>query len=431
MTTLKISDMIEYYNNDELSKIVADDKFDPNDMIKTKNKDFIFIAIYYNNYEAFEMLVTHKNFKKKDINFVHRIMTRIIKHDCYENRKYLDLLFEIGFEFDKRHLHCVISNNMLFINIFNRIVSNKNSDETYEIIKDILYNIFRKNDASYNNIVEFLYNSLKSNCNEKFTKENIDKLILETALNNNNIYLVDMIKNDFDILLCRNKPSIVYALNKDTTLLHKLCKMKIESNTKYNSNLISDLDISIIIYTNSPLSYRSSSVCIETFLLIAKNYNLLKQCYRDISDNIDNNMIYRIVSLLYKYIIRYGRNPKFDKQILECTNLIEFLFQNKITIINPFILIDINFFETFIPNMSRNYNSINNVNIIKVFRDIFLIFMKYNYKPENNNMLKHFFKEEELDTLDSLIDKNIIAIDMEDKKKPKRKTVVKKVNIII
>jgi hypothetical protein len=62
---------------------------------------------------------------------------------------------------------------------------------------------------------------------------------------------------------------------------------------------------------------------------------------------------------------------------------------------------------------------------------IFLIFMKYNYKPENNNMLKHFFKKEELDTLDNIIDKNIIVIDMEEKKKPKRKTPVKKVKITI
>lgn len=422
----RIAEMIEYYDNNALRKITLDSTFKPN-ALKSRNKDLVFVSVFYNNYEAFEMLVTHKNFDKKGYEFVNRIIRRIIKCDCFENRKYLDLLFQIGFNFERNHLMQCLDNSNIFIEIFNNIINNNN--DIYQIISELFSQLF--NYTINITTQRFLYDYIKNNYSEYFTKEKIDTFYLKRALRDNNICIVEMIEPDFDILYCCGLSSILYIINncpKDLTLLNKICKLMIQSNIKYEGNLMIDLKFSIydFNYFYQHNSWQSCNKYINMLNMIVKNYDLLKQCYNIINDKQESNFIHcNLVYMIVLFINSHYKCSMKEKESLELNKTIEFLLQNKITTSNPFPFIS-RHEEDFKKNI--NIASQSNINYIEMFRKIFIIIMKYGYKPETNKILTLFFKEEELKNIDSLL---ITEITVEEKKKPKRKTVVKKNNIEI
>ena len=412
MSKLKIYELIEYYNNDELKNTINESDFDPN--VLYNHKCIIHIAVLYNNYEAFEMLVRHDKFNKKDHYkyFTHRIFERINKYDCNENRKYLDLLIQIQFNFEIGDLGRIINNSELFMELFEYITSNMEQHSKYSSITDCLHMInMNYNKTTNNNIIETFYNMIKTDYNEHFTKENIDIYFLDNALRYNNSTMVSLIKNDFDILSCNAKNSIIYALNESEFLLQQLCKMKIETNTKYNENLISILKLNINDMFNFHHSYNSCVTnlpdnILERILLIAKNYDLLKQCFNDIHDNNDCNLVFILVfSIFSKYITRYSTVSK--TKMKEYYKLIEFLLQNKITRENPFMHFN---YINVVTLQSYNARVEDKLPLFKDnIKDICYIIFKYGFKPVNINnilILKNMFTESEIK---NIYDENNVA----------------------
>lgn len=430
MSKLKIYELIEYYNNDELKNIISDSNFNPN--ILYNHKCIVYIAVLYNNYEAFEMLVRHDKFNKKDHYkyFTHRILERINKYDCNENRKYLDLLTQVQFNFEIKDLERIINNTELFIELFIYITSNMEQDVKYKNITDCIHMInyyHNNNKNTNNNIIEYLYNMIKTNHNEHFTKENIDTYFLHNALSYNNNAMVSLIKNDFDVLNCNAKNSIIYALNESEFLLQQLCKINIDTNTKYNENLISILKLNIndmfVISYNSCTTFLPDNI-FERILLIAKNYDLLKQCFDNIYDNSDCNLVFILVfSIFSKYITK--RSTVSKTKMKEYYKLIEFLLQNKITRGNPFIHFD---YISVMTLQSYDGRLQEQMRCFKDnIKDICHIIFKYGFKPVNINntpILKHIFTETELknicneNNVASILDNNTM-ISYSNKKKIK------------
>jgi hypothetical protein len=252
---------------------------------------------------------------------------------------------------------------------------------------------------------------IKTDYNEHFTKENIDIYFLDYALRYNNSAIVSLIKNDFDILSCNAKNSIIYALNESEFLLQQLCKMKIETNTKYNENLISILKLNINDIFSFHHSYNSCVTnlpdnILERILLIAKNYDLLKQCFNDIHDNNDCNLVFILVfSIFSKYITKYSTVSK--TKMKEYYKLIEFLLQNKITRENPFMYFD---FINVVTLQSYNTRVEDKLPFFKDnIKDICYIIFKYGFKPVNINnilILKNMFTESEIK---NIYDENNVA----------------------
>ena len=93
----KIVEMIEYHSNTHLLNIINSDiKFNPN--LALRGKSLVSIAIINNNFDIFRALVNHPKFNQNIQ--IGRLLQRISLCDIYENRRYLDELYKINFNFD-------------------------------------------------------------------------------------------------------------------------------------------------------------------------------------------------------------------------------------------------------------------------------------------------------------------------------------------
>ena len=418
MTSLtKLIEMIEYHSNTLITNIInSDSNFNPNSILRSKHS-LASTAVNYNNFEIFKLIVNHKKF---DINaklnwgydYPNKILKRVSMCDIYENRRFLDELYNLNYKFNSDHLMCIDSENeALFIEIFEKI------DKTYSILKTILHRVLHNT-----NKFKIIFDYMKENFNDNFTKQDCD-YFLKDALLNDYIGIVTIIKNGgFDVTVCNNSNSILYVLSaysKNNLILSYLVTLE---GLFYKGNLINDLFLFSGINMNLiNLDTYQISKCCNSIEYLLNNYEIIKPIYEKIEDN----------NLMLKFLINslWQKNYYYRTMFKQYATVINNLMKYKIIKIEPTTALD----KDAITNIMANLKATNNYpkDTLKLsLRSLIVQLMHYGLKPNNDllELMKLIFKEDELKDMDEFVKKNAY---FEVVKKPKKAPAKKKANEIV
>jgi hypothetical protein len=419
MTSLtKLIEMIEYHSNTLVTNIInSDPNFNPNSILRSKHS-LASTAVTYNNFEIFKLVVNHNKF---DINaklnwgydYPNKILKRVSMCDIYENRRFLDELYNLNFKFTSDHLLCIDGENeTLFNEIFEKI------DKTYPTLKTILHR-FTYNTKKF----KIVFDYIKEHFNDNFTKQECDSF-LKDALVGDQIGIVTIIKNGgFDITVCNNKNSILYVLSaysKNNLVLSYLVTLE---GIFYKGNLIEDLfqfsGINPIL--NNMEYYQLYKCCISIEYLLS-NYEIIKPIYEKIEDY--NNF-------MLKFIINSFWNKNFYHRTMftHYGSLIKYLMKHNIIKIEATTTLDKDIIKNIVTNLqvpTNGYKDSLKMNL----RSLITQLMYHGFKPNNDlsELMKLIYKEDELKDMDEFVKKNAY---FEVVKRPKKANIKKKANEIV
>jgi len=383
----KIVEMIEYHSNTYLLNIInSDNAFNPN--LALRGKSLVSIAIINNNFDIFRALVNHPKFNQNIQ--IGRILQRISLCDIYENRRYLDELYKINFNFDLKYFSISECPN-----IFNEIFEKIDKSDFSKLIQMCKYSI------SNFDTFKIIFNYLVENFPTQMTKEVIDNAFLISiyngSTNNNNIIaFIDLIKSsNYDILKCLNK-NVPYYLhhniyrNKDHSKI-VLNYLKGQIANKYN-----DLFDDILGYLDITTEYTRCIVLMNFANSIITCFDSYKELYLSINNDKHNKSIINMFfedRILKRWNFYEGITLKF----------IDMLFVKGIITTNPFEKLNIQTI-TFMKTMILQYQPHNLVNIKTGIKNIILRCIHFGFKPTPNmkELLPLVFTPEELPNIDTL-----------------------------
>jgi len=424
MTNLtKLIELIEYHSNTVVINIInSDPNFNPNSILRSKHS-LVSTAVTYNNFEIFKLLVNHNKFDiNANLNYTLDYPTKILKRvsmcDIYENRRYLEELYNLNYKFKSDHLGIIKNENeseSLFNEIFEKI------DKTYPMLHSIATRLILN---TYKFKIVFDY--IKTHFNEQLTKEQCD-IFLKQALLYYDIGIVKIIKNHgFDIIMCNNKNSLLYIIDiasKDKLSLSYYCSLE---NIFYKGNLLQDF----IQYLNisNYIDYYIVKKIFNTLQYILNNFEIIKPIYEKIED-LENNCIL-IIIINYIFLMNQWKSIN--------DNSIESIINDLITykIIKTDSSSQINFNESILTITQRlnNLKGANKESHIKTFKILLTQLIYHGFKPNYNTLninelMKILFTEEELKNMDEYVKNNAIIVNKIVKKVVKK--TVKKVNNIV
>ena len=383
----KIVEMIEYHSNTYLLNIInSDNAFNPN--LALRGKSLVSIAIINNNFDIFRALVNHSKFNQNIQ--IGRILQRISLCDIYENRRYLDELYKINFNFDLKYFsinECP--------NIFNEIFEKIDKSDFSKLMQMCKFSI-----ANFDTF-KTIFNYLIQNFPAQMSKEVIDNAFLipiyNGSTNNNNIIaLVDLIKSsNYDIFKCLNKNASYYLFqnyykNTDHSKI-VLNYLKGQITDKYN-----DLFDDILGYLYITSDYSRNKSLMNFANSFINNYDTYKELYLSINNDKHDKSI---INICFDYYTIYRWNF-YETTILK---FIDMLFVKGVITTNPFNKLDIQTLTNLKYNLM--HRPANDLTIMKLgVKSIILRCLHFGFKttPNMSELLPLVFKPEEIPNMEAL-----------------------------
>ena len=383
----KIVEMIEYHSNTYLLNIINSDiKFNPN--LALRGKSLVSIAIINNNFDIFRALVNHSKFNQNIQ--IGRLLQRISLCDIYENRRYLDELYKINFNFDLKYFsinECP--------NIFNEIFEKIDKSDFSKLMQMCKFSMV--NFDTFKTIFDYLIQNFPT----QMTKEVIDNAFLIPIYNgstnyNNIIALVDLIKSsNYDIFKCLNKNASYYLFhnyykNTDHSKI-VLNYLKGQITDKYN-----DLFDDILGYLNITSDYSRNKSLMNFANSFINNYDTYKELYLSINNDKHDKSI---INMFFEFYI-INRWNFYESTILK---FIDILFVKGIITTNPFNKLDIQTLTNLKYNLM--HKPAYDLAIMKPgVKSIILRCMHFGFKttPNMKEILPLVFTPEELPNIDAL-----------------------------
>ena len=179
MTTItKIMYYIEFHHDIQIIEAISHPSFDPNGELR--GTSLLTQCVKFNNFEGFKAIILHPKLdfsKIIDKGYLYKILERM-KCDIPENRRYLELLFDVNYEFNISDLNLCVLNYELFTELFDKVdKSNFNKVKEINSYIDEHYDI-----RIFNDVCVYLKNNFPQLFNQQFIESNYLKLIFKKDL---------------------------------------------------------------------------------------------------------------------------------------------------------------------------------------------------------------------------------------------------------
>ena len=320
-------------------------------------KSLLSYSIIYNNYDAYISMIQQPSFKismsKPDTSrhFLRHIAERVNECDWEKNRRFIDALFDIDFNFTINDLLYFKSSYNIFMEIFYRI---NNID--YKKVLDIIHIL---DDNITIKVLELIIKYHKKN-NIEIPTNNIQYCVKHNIHEGNITCLNILLKNGYNISMINSIPVIAYLL--DYRLNDHLITYLLSQNWHYNLNLFDHIQ---------KIGYN----IIEKLLIIKENYTRFKIQFETIKDTENLYFISIVMNVLTNFngiINNRYYNPTNLVKIVECINfLLEIAKENNVT--NMISSIPKKFYDKSIEVYNTEPN--NNTDKIKYYLKKFMTIM--------------------------------------------------------
>ena len=382
MTTKLYYKMIQLHSDKFIDTMNNDKKFVYYSDIY--GKSFLTHSIIYDNFDAYLSMIQHTSFKldmnKPDISryFLKHIAERVFECEWERNRRYIDALFDINFNFTINDLLCFKSSYNIFMEIFYRM---NNID--YKKVLDIIHVL---DDNITINLLELIIKYHKKN-NIIIPTNNIEYCVKHNINNGNITCLQILSKNGYNISMINSIPTIAYLL--DYRFNDHLITYLLSQNWHYNLNLFDHIQ---------KIGYH----IIDKLLIIKENYTKFKIQFETIKDTENLYFISIVMNVLTNFngiMNNSYYNPKNLVKIVECINfLLEIAKENNVT--NMISSIPKKFYDKSIEVYNTQPN--NNTDKIKYYLKKFMTIMVASKQTQTGHfkhLLTHVFTQNELEQI--------------------------------
>ena len=388
--------MIKLHSNKFNDTMNNDNKFSP--FTRIHYKTLLETAVIYDNFDAYTTMIQHSTFKslmskpeQMNMRFIIYIAERISECEWERNKRYIDTLFDINYNFTDDHLNYFKKNYNIFMEIFNRInnVDYKSLLERIDIFDDnikielleIIIKYYKTNNIPLN-INDFKYGIFAD-----MRKGNINSLEVIS-------------KNGYNISMIDSKPIIYHIFNKHYGKYNEyLINYFLSQKWHYNLNLFDYIEKEIVKYH-----------IFEILLLnLLENHNKLKIQFEKIKDNDNFYFISYVTYTLTCNNIYYFKPCR--KNLLQIIKSFYYFLQlaeeNNVT--NMIESLPIHFYNKSlgIYNNQNLNNQKNNVHLkccLKEFMSIMLA-SKQTQTEDFKNLMLYVFTEDELKQISTIIKK--------------------------
>jgi hypothetical protein len=272
-----------------------------------------------------------------------------MKCDIPENRRYLELLFDVNYEFNISNLNLCVLNYELFTELFDKVdKSNFNKVKEINSYIDEHYDI-----RIFNDVCVYLKNNFPQLFNQQFIESNYLKLIFKNDL----ITFLSTIDNlgfNIDKIINIHSPYYYFEkyLNYRYSYNHSKClDFLVNKNITYDLDILQTTNFPTFIHANNEWFYN------DILNVILENYDSLKKIYLKFNET-PSDLLIRIFSEII--LVRYSYNTinrSDDFNQLEI--LIEKIYQ-KINFINPIKIIT----DSYVKIFKKSYD-VSNYSILK------------------------------------------------------------------
>ena len=382
MTTKLYYKMIQLHSDKFIDTMNNDKKFVYYSDIY--GKSFLTHSIIYDNFDAYLSMIQHTSFKldmtKPDISryFLKHIAERVFECEWERNRRYIDALFDINFNFTINDLLYFKSSYNIFMEIFYRM---NNID--YKKVLDIIHVL---DDDITIKLLELIIKYHKKN-NIIIPTNNIEYCVKHNINNGNITCLQILSKNGYNISMINSIPTIAYLL--DYKCNDHLITYLLSQNWYYNLNLFDHIQ---------KIGYHT----IDKLLIIKENYTKFKIQFETIKDTENLYFISIVMNVLTNFngiMNNNYYNPKNLVKIVECINfLLEIAKENNVT--NMISSIPKKFYDKSIEVYNTQPN--NNTDKIKYYLKKFMTIMVASKQTQTGHfkhLLTHVFTQNELEQI--------------------------------
>ena len=382
MTTKLYYKMIQLHSDKFIDTMNNDKKFVYYSDIY--GKSFLTHSIIYDNFDAYLSMIQHTSFKldmtKPDISryFLKHIAERVFECEWERNRRYIDALFDINFNFTINDLLYFKSSYNIFMEIFYRM---NNID--YKKVLDIIHVL---DDDITIKLLELIIKYHKKN-NIIIPTNNIEYCVKHNINNGNITCLQILSKNGYNISMINSIPTIAYLL--DYRFNNHLITYLLSQNWHYNLNLFDHMQ---------KIGYH----IIDKLLIIKENYTKFKIQFETIKDTENLYFISIVMNVLTNFngiMNNNYYNPKNLVKIVECINfLLEIAKENNVT--NMISSIPKKFYDKSIEVYNTQPN--NNTDKIKYYLKKFMTIMiasKQTQTDHFKNLITLVFTKNELEQI--------------------------------
>lgn len=382
MTTKSYYKMIQLHSDKFIDTMNNDKKFVYYSDIY--GKSFLTHSIIHDNFDAYLSMIQHSSFKldmsKPDISrhFLRYIAERVSECEWERNRRYIDALFDIDYNFTIDNLMYFKSSYNIFMEILYRM---NNIDYT-----KILERIHILDDDIKIKLLELIIKHYKNN-NMVIPTNNIEYCVKHN-INNGNITCLEILsKNGYNISIINTVPTIAYLL--DYKCNDHLITYLLSQNWHYNLNLFDHIQ---------KIGYH----IIDKLLIIKENYTKFKIQFETIKDTENLYFISIVMNVLTNFngiMNNSYYNPKNLVKIVECINfLLEIAKENNVT--NMISSIPKKFYDKSIEVYNTQPN--NNTDKIKYYLKGFMTIMiasKQTQTGHFKHLLTLVFTQNELEPI--------------------------------
>ena len=382
MTTKLYYKMIQLHSDKFIDTMNNDKKFVYYSDIY--GKSFLTHSIIYDNFDAYLSMIQHTSFKldmtKPDISryFLKHIAERVFECEWERNRRYIDALFDINFNFTINDLLYFKSSYNIFMEIFYRM---NNID--YKKVLDIIHVL---DDNITIKLLELIIKYHKKN-NIIIPTNNIEYCVKHNINNGNITCLQILSKNGYNISMINSIPTIAYLL--DYRFNDHLITYLLSQNWHYNLNLFDHIQ---------KIGYH----IIDKLLIIKENYTKFKIQFETIKDTENLYFISIVMNVLTNFngiMNNSYYNPKNLVKIVECINfLLEIAKENNVT--NIISSIPKKFYDKSIEVYNTQPN--NNTDKIKYYLKRFMLIMVISKQTQTGHfkhLLTLVFTQNELEQI--------------------------------
>ena len=282
-----IKKIIELHDNQKL-KYIINDNFDAHNYcikINNNNMSYIEFAVYCNNFEAYLMLINHKDF---DINastnytWLEHIIKRYNSYPILENTRYLDEILKKEITFNNNIIKYCMN-----LDTFYKLKNHIDFSSITEVIKNVLH------PEICDDIQTYIINELMTTKPQLFTKQIVDNHMLYYCIHYNKITLLNILKeHKFDIYTVHGIPSIL--------LSNDILNYFINNKYVYQENL---LDKKWFLHEqNDPISF------LNRLDYIAENFNVLNNFFELVYD--PNYELFNL--FISSYILNYQQKNYYS-----------------------------------------------------------------------------------------------------------------------
>jgi hypothetical protein len=390
--------MIKLHSNKFSDTMNNDNKFSP--FIRIHYKTLLETAVIYDNFDAYTLMIKQTTFKslmskpeQMNMSFIINIAERISECEWERNKRYLDILFDINYNFTHYHLDYFRNNYNIFMEIFNRI---NNID-----YKKLLERIDIFDDNIKLELLEIIIKYYKTN-NIPLTINNFKYCIL-SDIRKGNINCLEIIsKNGYDISMIDSKPIIYYIFNKYYGKFNEyLINYFLSQKWHYNLNFFDYIEKGIIKY------YTFEIMLVN----LSQNHNKLKIQFETIKDNDNFYFISYVTYTLINFNNIYYNKPS-RKNLLQIIKSFYYFLklaeENNVT--NMIESLPIKFYNKSLEiyNNQNLNNQSNNIKQLKCCLKEFMSIMlasKQTQTEDFKNLILYVFTEDELKQISTIIKK--------------------------